>query len=251
MIGIIFAAGIGTRLKPFTDSHPKALAPLGGEPALVRVLDKLFAAGARRVIVNIHHFPEQIVECCKGHPLADRIEFSDESSKLLDTAGALVKIARENNTLRTAPQDEPVVVHNADIYTDFNLDDMLADHASKGADATILVDPERASTRHFLFCGDMRLRGWENTQTGVKRPQDLATSALVPAAFGGVHVLTPALMQLISSTAPAELTPLSITDWYIDNCTRVAIHGFTPAYAYRWHDIGTPEKLAAAQECFS
>ena len=251
MIAIIFAAGIGSRLKPFTDFHPKALAPLGGKPALVRVAEKLNNAGAEHIIVNVHHFPQQIVECLSALPFADKIEISDESSLLLDTGGALAKIARESDAFAAAQANEPIVVHNADIYTDFPILDMTSEFEKTGADATILVNSKRESTRHFLFNTDGCLCGWENTAKGLVKPMTLHnTSGLTAAAFGGVHVLSKKTIERISQRAPDTLTPFSITDWYIDNCIDTDIHAFMPVENYHWHDIGTPEKLAAAQACF-
>lgn len=247
MIAVIFAAGIGSRLKPFTDSHPKALAPLGGEPVLVRVARKLLDAGARRIIVNVHHFPQQIVDVLAAQPFADRIEISDESDLLLDTGGALCRIGRQSAAFASVDDNEPVVAHNADIYTDFPLDEMLAAHKAGGADATILVDPARSSTRHFLFDKGGALRGWENTAKGITRPDALDTAGLTAAAFGGVHVLSPAVVRRLASE---PLRPFSITDWYIDRCGDTAIRAFTPSAPFHWHDIGTPEKLAAAQTLF-
>lgn len=241
MTAIIFAAGIGSRLKPFTDSHPKALAPVHGEPAVVGVARKLLAAGADRLIINIHHFPEQIVECIGRCDFAPQVTFSDESALLLDTGGALAKIAVEHPELLDGG---PVMVHNADIYTDFPMAQMLAAHKKAGADATVLVDGQRSSTRHFLFDADGRLHGWENTDKGITRPDGLDTAALRAAAFGGVHIISPTVLRDLAAIGCER--PFSITDWYIDNCTQRHIHAYTPSAPYRWHDIGTPEKLAAA-----
>ena len=251
MIAIIFAAGIGSRLKPFTVFHPKALAPLGNKPALVRVAEKMADAGARRIIVNVHHFPQQIIDCLSALPFADIIEISDESALLLDTGGALVKIAGESHSFASASDHEPFVVHNADIYTDFPIKDMMYAFETSGSDATILVDPERHSTRHFLFDSHGNLCGWENTAKGLLKPADLKdASGLTAAAFGGVHVLSKRTIEALGNSSPAVLSPFSITDWYIDNCNRIVIKAFTPAENYNWHDIGTPEKLEAAQACF-
>lgn len=241
MTGVIFAAGIGSRLKPFTDFHPKALAEVHGEPAVVGVARKLLAAGADRLIINIHHFPEQIVECIGRCDFASKVTFSDESALLLDTGGALAKIAHDEPRIL---DEGPVVVHNADIYTDFPIEEMHAGHKACGADATILVDGQRSSTRHFLFDAGGRLHGWENTAKGITRPDGLDTAALHAAAFGGVHILSPTVLRDLAAIGCER--PFSITDWYIDNCTRRHIQAYTPSAPYRWHDIGTPEKLAAA-----
>lgn len=250
MLGIIFAAGIGSRLKPFTDFHPKALAELGGKPSLIRVCEKLLSAGARGLIVNVHHFPEQIVDCLKAQPFADRIEISDESSLLLDTGGALAKIARESRLFADVTDDEPILVHNSDIYTDFPIEEMIEAHRSTDAAATILIDPNRFSTRHFLFDKECRLCGWDNTAKGITRPEGLDTSKYLAAPFGGVHVLSRSTISKIEAEATTPIVPFGITNWYIDNCSDILIHGFIPSKPYRWHDIGTPEKLVAAQTCF-
>lgn len=240
MTGIIFAAGIGSRLKPFTDFHPKALAPVGGVPNVVNVARKLLTAGAGTLIVNIHHFPEQIVECLSQTEFADKVIFSDESERLLDTGGALAKIAREHpEALR-----DDVMVHNADIYTDFDIRLMVDAHRKAGADATVLVDPHRDSSRYFLFDSEKRLHGWTNVAKGIVKPATLDTEGLTKAAFGGVHVISPRFMRMLGETPPG--VPFSITDTYIDKCGGDYISGFTPARKYRWHDIGTTEKLAAA-----
>ncbi len=251
MIAIIFAAGIGSRLKPFTDSHPKALAPVAGVPALVRVATKLREAGARKIIVNVHHFASQVEECLAHLPFARDIEVSDERELLLDTGGALAKIWRENTTVRSAAPDEDIVVHNADIITDFDIASMVAGRRAAQADAAILVDPHRESTRRFLFDADGRLRGWQNIPKGLTRPEGLDTAGLTGAPFGGVHVLTPEMLKELSDYGPEPLAPFSIVDWYLDNCNNRRIQAFTPQRPYRWHDIGTPEKLAAADAAFS
>lgn len=248
MIGVIFAAGIGSRLRPFTDSHPKALAPLGGEPILIRVARKLLDAGARRLIVNVHHFPDQVIAELERQSFADLVEISDERDLLLDTGGALAKISSESQTFESADESEPVVVHNADIFTDFPIDGMISAHVSGNADATILTDSRRQSSRHFLFTPDGRLCGWGNTDKNVTRPDNLDKTGLSAAAFGGIHVLSPATIRQIACKG---IYPFSIVDWYLDNCDSARIMSYTPAAPYRWHDIGTPAKLAAAQEAFS
>lgn len=247
MIGIIFAAGIGSRLKPFTDSHPKALAPLGGEPILVRVARKLLNAGARRLIVNVHHFPDQIIAELRRQPFAELIEISDESDLLLDTGGALAKIGAQSNVFASAEDNEPIVVHNADIFTDFDITEMIRRHIGENADATVLTDPKRQSSRHLLFSAKGRLQGWENTEKNLSRPENLDTTGLSPAAFGGVHVLSTSSIRRI---AECGIKPFSIIDWYLDNCSSSNIISYSPSSPYRWYDIGTPAKLAQAQEAF-
>lgn len=250
MKAVVFAAGIGSRLKSFTDSHPKALAPLGGEPVLGRVMRKIADAGASGIIVNVHHFPEQIRAYLATVDLGVPVEISDESDLLLDTAGGLAKIYRQSAIPGGMAPGETILLHNADIWTDFPLGELIGQHLASGADATLLADPGRASSRAFLFDNGGRLRGWRNTAKGIVRPEGLDTSALVPAAFGGVHVISGAMVAKISDYVGSELHPAGITDFYIDSCGALDIRRYTPAAPYRWHDIGTTEKLAAAEAEF-
>lgn len=251
MKAVVFAAGVGTRLKPFTDFHPKALATVAGRPVLERVIRKLVDAGADGVVVNVHHFPDQIRQFLAANDFGVPVEVSDESALLLDTAGALAKMARESEILATAAPGETVVVHNADIVTDFPVAEMVETHARTGADATILVEPRRSSSRAFLFDSDSRLRGWHNAATGETRPQWLRPDGLLSAPFGGVHTLRRDTLDRIADYFQEDITPLGITPWYLDHCDILDIHAYTPSAPYRWHDIGTPEKLAAAEADFA
>lgn len=247
MTAIIFAAGIGSRLKPFTDSHPKALAEVAGKPALAHAIDKILDSGITRIIINVHHFAEQVEEYVRSHyPDAD-ISFSDERHKLLDTGGALAKIYRE----RLDGHCGDVLIHNADIITDFPLSGMFGAHAGSGAGATILVDPNRYSTRRFMFDNCNRLHGWINLTTGATRPQGFDPTAYSPAAFGGVHIVSSDVLEDISLYCGPELRPFSITDYYLDRCHQIHVNGYTPCTTFRWHDIGDPAKLAAARADFA
>ncbi len=247
MIAIIFAAGIGSRLKPFTDHHPKALAEVAGKPAIAHAIDKILGSGIERIIINVHHFADQIEACVRtNYPQAD-ISFSDERALLLDTGGALAKISRECLEGYTGP----VLVHNADIVTDFPLAPMIEAHEHTGADATILVDPERQSTRRFMFDADNRLHGWVNLTTGATRPDGFSPDDYAPASFGGMHIISHNTLKDIDRYCGVELKPFSITNYYLDRCQQLNICGYTPAKPFRWHDIGNPAKLAAAQADFA
>ncbi|MDE6126575.1 MAG: NTP transferase domain-containing protein, partial [Muribaculaceae bacterium] len=134
MKGMIFAAGVGSRLRPFTDEHPKALAPVGGIPMLRRVIEKMTEAGISRIVVNVHHFPQQIVSYLEENDnFGADISVSDESAELLDTGGGLL------HARRFLDGDEPVLVHNADILTDFDISRMARAHSDSGALATLLA----------------------------------------------------------------------------------------------------------------
>lgn len=249
MNALIFAAGLGTRLKPYTDSHPKALVPLQGEPMLGRVLTRLRSCPLpiHRIVVNIHHFPDQIRAFLASPKAQGRpeVEISDESGKLLDTGGGAAQAVR----LLGGP-GEPLLIHNADILTDFPLEEMLSAHLINEADVTLLVSAQRTSTRHFLFDSTGRLAGWENIVTGETRPQslkeDYAGKSLLPCAFGGVHILSERAQHALMEEAP-EGSAFSIVDFYIRHCRELNIRAFTPAATYQWFDIGTPEKLQLAE----
>ncbi len=246
MKSIVFAAGIGSRLKPFTDKHPKALAPIAGRAVLGLVIDKLIAAGADAIVVNVHHFANQIVDFLATQHYPIPIEISDESNCLLDTGGGITKIFRESQSLAELAEDEPIIVHNADILTDFPIEEMLRFSCSTSADAAIFVDPMRETSRKFLLDADGCLQGWMNKSTAALKPEGLDATILREAAFNGVHILTRDLLEDISSFC-GELHPFSITDYYIARCRERNIRAYVPSVSFRWFDIGTPERLAAAQ----
>lgn len=248
MRAIVFAAGVGSRMKPFTDSHPKALAPVHGKPIIGHLMDKLLKAGITSVVVNVHHFPEQIRQYFRANDnFGIDIEFSDESDCLLDTGGALAKIGK-NSRIFAHPGKAPILVHNADILTDFPLEEMEYAHNKANADATILVNPARTSSRKFLFDSDRQLRGWRNLANGTTKPDGLNIQGLQEAAFGGVHIISPQFLQEI---AKEPVAPFSIVDYYLRQAKDHKIHGFVPNHNYQWFDIGTSEKLADANQNYT
>lgn len=249
MRAIVFAAGVGSRMKPWTDSHPKALAPVGGVPMLQLVIEKLKAVGVDALVVNVHHFPDQIKQFLNNNAnFGIDIEISDESDCLLETGGALAKIHRESSIIRNAAPNEVIIVHNADILTDFpiiEIAEKLTDN-----EAALLIDPKRESSRRFLFdhCG--RLRGWTNLTSGLVKPAGLNTDGLRMGAFGGVHALSKRTLSDISLYCGDELHPFGIVDFYIDVCSETPICAYVPREPYRWFDIGTAAKLEAAEKSF-
>lgn len=244
MKAVVFAAGLGTRLKPFTDTHPKALAPVGSSTALGLVLKKLVDAGADAIVVNVHHFASQVIEYITALDLPVHVEISDETSLLLDTGGALAKIYRESDMIANMAEDEPLVVHNADILTDFPLTD-IADRMTGNA-AAILVDPQRQSSRKLMFDSNWMLRGWLNKAKQIVKPTDLCSTGLTEAAFGGVHALSKKCIRRLSDYC-GPLHPFSIIDFYIDECHTLPFTAYIPDTPYQWYDIGNPERLEAAQ----
>ena len=153
MKAMIFAAGLGTRLKPITDSIPKAMVPINGKPLLQLVLEKLKVAGFNEIIVNVHHFPELIIDFLKQNSnFGIRIEISDERDVLLDTGGAIRKAAWFFD------DGKPFLVHNVDILSNLNLGDLYHQHLTTNPLATLVVS-ERDTFRYLLFNGDNRLCG--------------------------------------------------------------------------------------------
>lgn len=233
MIAMIFAAGLGTRLRPLTDTCPKALIEVGGEPMLARIIRNVRQAGADEIVVNVHHHAGKVIDFLRG----SGVTVSDESDLLLDTGGGLVKAA----PLLTG-HDE-ILLHNADVWTDLPLAEMIEAHRRSGADATLLTRG-KASARALMWDDGGRLAGWANIATGEKRPANLDTSRLTPLGFGGVHIINQRTLSQLCDYAPAE--KFSITPFYADVCGMLEIKSY-PLGNYRWIDIGKPESLAEAR----
>ncbi|WP_314284233.1 nucleotidyltransferase family protein [Prevotella pallens] len=170
MQSMIFAAGLGTRLKPLTDRIPKALVRVGGKPLIEYVLKNLVAAGSKRIVVNVHHFANQIIEYLQQNDFGVDIRVSDETEMLLDTGGGIKNAAPFFNT------SEPVLIHNVDILSNVDLR-ALYNYACEAeieqkVDAVLLVSL-RKTKRYLIFNKDMRLLGWTNVDTGeVKSPYE-------------------------------------------------------------------------------
>lgn len=189
MKAMIFAAGLGTRLKPFTDNAPKALAPLAGRTLLYHVISSLKSAGVDEFVVNVHHFPDMIVSYLEKEFKDLDIKVSDERDRLLETGGGI----RRAEALLSG--DEPFLVHNVDIVSDLNLN-WFESQFRPGAMAALLVS-ERKTRRYLLFNEDMRLVGWTDTSTGaVKTPfRNLDVTSCRKLAFGGIHLMSPDIFR--------------------------------------------------------
>ena len=165
MNALILAAGLGTRLKPLTDTMPKALVPVNGKPLLLLLIERLKSAGFDNLVINVHHFSNQIIDYLnEQHYLGMNISISDETDKLLDTGGAIKKAATLFH------DDNPFIVHNVDIFHNIDLK-KLYDRYAHAADAVLVVS-DRDTTRYLLFEDKSnRLVGWINIKTGeVKSP---------------------------------------------------------------------------------
>ena len=215
MKAMIFAAGLGTRLRPLTDHMPKALVPVAGKPMLERVILRLKEAGFNEITVNIHHFGEQIIDFLRTHDnFGTEIHISDERGMLLDTGGGLLKA----RPLLDSADGEPVLLHNADIVTDIPLDRMELG----GADALLLTS-ERNSSRRLTFDRAGRLTGWHNLFTGETKGNPAPADRQL--AFGGIHLISPTLFDALEEYAPAG-EPFSLTPFYIANARRLEIRSW-------------------------
>ena len=235
---MIFAAGLGTRLKPLTDHMPKALVPVAGKPMLEHVIEKLKAAGFDEIVINVHHFANQIIDFLKEkNNFGITIHISDETDFLLDTGGGIKK---------AAPYfDEPFLIHNVDILSNTDLKALYNYHLQSGNDATLLVSP-RQTTRYLLFNSDRRLCGWINKDTLQTKPEGFIYQPNVQKeyAFSGIHIISPGLFKYMDEKLNGKF---SIMDFYLQLCQEALIGGYVKE-DLQLIDIGKPETLAKAEE---
>lgn len=248
MNALIVAAGLGTRLKPYTDTLPKALVPVAGRPMLEHRILAMRDAGASQIVVNVHHFAEQIIDFVASHDFGIEVLISDERTQLLDTGGAV----RRALPLFADP-DAPLLIHNVDIFSNADLPAFCAAHAANGADASLLVS-ERPSSRQLLFAPDGRLTGWLNSTTGhVKSPFEEIRAGHIEGctqrAFAGIHVVSPTLRNDIAQWPDV----FSIIDYYLAAAATFDIRGIQAPPTFRLVDAGKPDTLtlAAALICES
>ena len=234
MKAMIFAAGLGTRLKPITDFIPKALVQVNGEPILGYQIKRLAGFGFTTIVVNVHHHSQQVKDFLAAFKLPGVDVFiSDESDLLLDTGGGLWKAA---DLLKG---DEPFLVHNVDILSNINLGEVYQKHRQADALASLVVS-NRESSRRFLFNGNWLLRGWENTKTGERKLPCTEKENLVPAAFSGIHVVDSSIFS-----HHRQQGAFSIVDVYLSLCAQHSIMAINPTDSMIL-DIGTPQKLNEA-----
>ena len=247
---MIFAAGLGTRLKPLTDTMPKALVRVGGQPLLWHVVQKLKAAGYERIVVNVHHFAQQIVDYLKANDnFGLDIRISDESDQLLETGGGIKK------ALPLFDPREPILIHNVDILSNLDLTGGLSPvcEVREAHGDSPLVEPvallivsRRQTKRYLLFDDDMRLQGWTNIETGeVKGPANTLSSlsSLEKLAFSGLHVLYPSAFPLLDEWPDR----FPIMDFYLKACADHLIRGYE-AKDLRLLDVGKLDTLDKAED---
>lgn len=239
MKAMIFAAGLGTRLRPYTDNCPKALIEVGGEPMLGRVLRRVVAAGVTEAVVNVHHFPQMIVDYLEANSnFGITIHVSREDDLLLDTGGGLL-VARQ-----WLDGDEDILVHNADIFTDADYAAMIQSHRASEAVAS-LIAWERDSSRALLVDSHRMMRGWVNRSTGQVLPENIALQELQyeKMAFGGIHVVSPRIYPALEQYRHKHGPVFSIMPFYIACCSSLPISVYVPSAPVEWADIGKPDTL--------
>ena len=242
---MIFAAGLGTRLKPLTDTMPKALVRVGGEPLLKHVILRLKAVGYTRIIVNVHHFASQIVDYLRQQDNFDLdIRISDETEALLETGGGIKK------AIPLFSDDSPVLIHNVDVLDNVDYDWFARQHLDD-EDAVLLVS-RRKTKRYLLFDNAMRLMGWKNLDTGeIKSPYEYVrrtglsqhSEQLNMYAFSGIHSFSPRLFSLMERFPDR----FGIIDFYLSVCHRSRIVGLVKNDLHVL-DVGKLDSLEQANE---
>ncbi len=225
---LILAAGMGTRLRPLTNSRPKALLEYKGKTMLEHVVDQVKEAGIQDVVINIHHFADQIIEFVNRQKnFGINITFSDERERLMDTGGAIIKAKR------FLAGGEAFLVHNIDIHSNLDIREMYGKHCDKGALATLAVR-HRKTSRNLLIDEEGQLCGWRNNETG---EQILVKDkpGLEPVAFSGIHIVDPKLFEHLTRS-----DPFSIVKAYLELATQYNILTF-PHDNDDWTDMAHPD----------
>lgn len=236
MKALLLAAGLGTRLKPFTNNHPKALVPVQGKSVLEHNVRYLQRYGITDVVVNVHHFADQIIQAIhQADGWGSHIQVSDERAEVLETGGGLLfaePLLRDSTGLITL---------NADILTDIDLNNLVDAHQKSQALITLAVT-QRKSTRGFLVDEHGWLCGWTNTSTGEQKIQREASSYAF-RAYSGIACYKPSVFQHIQRTGK-----FSLTDLFLDLASEQRVHTVDYTHhLHQWMDVGTPEKVDQAE----
>jgi len=235
MKAMILAAGLGTRLKPFTDDKPKALVKIGDKTLLEHTILRLKENGFTEIVVNVHHFAQMVIDFLNSNDFGVKIYISDESDWLLDTGGGILKAAQYLNG------DEPFLVHNVDIITDIDLRQFYKTYSTSCNVATLAVS-KRESSRVFMFDDKLSLSGWKNNLTGKMIIPDSSRGPLSEYAFAGIHLISPKIFNLINSKGP-----FSIVDAYLSLCSKYTIQGHDVSSNFVL-DVGKPSSIEKAEE---
>ena len=252
MRAMIFAAGLGTRLKPLTDTLPKALVPLAGKTLLQWQIERLKAAGITDIVVNVHHFPDMIINYLRENDnFGCRIAVSDERDMLLETGGGLRKaksLLLGIGSRESGNNDEPILICNVDILSNIDLPTLLQTYNPEEM-GVVVVSP-RETQRYLLFDETNRLCGWTNIATGEVRPASLASSpnSLIASrlAFSGMQVLNPRIFDVMDKVVAEKGDKFSLIDLYLSIAEKEILRAFIPEN-YRMMDVGKIAQLSEAE----
>lgn len=243
MKAMILAAGLGTRLRPWTLNHPKALVPVAGVPMLQRIIESLKDQGFYDLIINVHHFADQIIEFVNKQDFGVGIGISDESCNLLDTGGGLLQALD-----CFADDDEPVLVHNVDILSNVDLKKFMQEHLSSGNDVSLLTS-NRDSSRKLIFDSNGMLMGWHNLISDELRPAGFKKEPRYEEeAFSGIYIVNSSILNdLKNYSQRIKSVSFPIMDFFLENINNLKI-GRIHQSEFRMIDIGKPDALNKAEE---
>lgn len=238
MKALIFAAGLGTRLRPLTNDKPKALVEINGKTLLQITIEKLQHFGFNDILINIHHFADLMVETIeKNSGFGANITISDERNELLETGGGLKKAAGFFD------DNQPFLVHNVDVIHNLDLKHLYDYHLQNNALATLAVR-KRSTSRYLLFDNQHQLRGWQNIKTGEVKIARQTEGQLWSLGFSGIHIIDPKIFSLLT-----ESGKFSIINPYLRLAKTELIQGFNHSDS-TWIDVGKHESLAEAKTFF-
>jgi NDP-sugar pyrophosphorylase family protein len=251
MKAMIFAAGLGTRLKPLTDTLPKALVPLAGKTLLQWQIEQLKAAGITDIVVNVHHFPDMIINYLKENDnFGCNIQVSDEREMLLETGGGLRKAEAllGSNIQEFRSSGEGILICNVDILSNIDIPTLLQSY--NPAEMGLVVVSKRDTQRYLLFNEENRLCGWTNIATGEVRPASFASSpnSLIASrlAFSGMQVLNPRIFDCMSDIVEQKGEKFSLIDLYLNIAQKEILRAYIPEN-YRMMDVGKINQLSEAE----
>ena len=255
MKAMIFAAGLGTRLKPLTDNMPKALVPLAGKTLLQWQIERLKAAGITDIVVNVHHFPDMIINYLReNNNFGCHIAVSDERNMLLETGGGLRKaksLLLEVGSRESGNSNEPILICNVDILSNINIPTLL--NAYNPDEMGVVVVSERDTQRYLLFDEENRLCGWTNIATGEIKPtpnpflkEGELTSEIKKFAFSGMQVLNPNIFSYMDEVVEKKGEKFSLIDLYLNIAEKEILRAYIPEN-YRMMDVGKIAQLSEAE----
>ena len=265
MQAMIFAAGLGTRLKPLTDTLPKALVPLAGKTLLQWQVEKLKAAGITDIVVNVHHFPDMIIDYLRQHDyFGCNIQVSDERDMLLETGGGLRKAKELLTSSPDSPiASSPILICNVDILSNIDIPTLL--QAYNPEEMGVVVVSERDTQRYLLFNEENRLCGWTNIATGEVKGEEarrrecpiykkseeairrLGDEAMKKLAFSGMQVLNPRVFDCMDEIVEKKGEKFSLIDLYLNIAEKEILRAYIPEN-YRMMDVGKIAQLSEAEE---